>query len=344
VHGDEVKLRQILTNLLGNAVKFTDVGKITLTLDILKNHHCRFSVMDTGKGIPVKAQSRIFEAFRQDEEGYKKGGTGLGLAISLKQLQLMGSDLKLESEPGKGSTFFFTLHLPSAQADVIKQADKKGKIIGLVPGFHVRALVCDDVAENRDVLSQFLSSVGVEILMAENGEEAIEMVRENSPDILLMDIRMPGINGVEASKRIIKEFGKDHLKIILHSASVLDHEQKQYKQIGCHGFITKPFRKQTVLDCVQEALAIEYEYETEETVGDQSDTALDFSKFVLPREIFSRLKEGAELNNITHLEKTLAKICQLDGNGKDLEPHLKEYVIKYDMEGIMKLLEQVTYE
>jgi len=346
VHGDEVKLRQILTNLLGNAVKFTETGGITLTLNIFEDHQYLFSVVDTGEGIPLDAQSKIFEAFRQDEEGHKKGGTGLGLAISLKQLELMDSNLNLESEPGKGSKFFFTLRLQKAHSDVKKQTAQKGKIIGLSPGFYVKALVCDDVAENREVLAQFLSSVGMEILIAENGEEAIEMIRENSPDILLMDIRMPGMGGIEASKRIINEFGQDHVKIILHSASVLEHEQKKYQQIGCHGFILKPFRKQTVLDCVQDALSIEYEYENsgEEVVQEQSRAALDFSQYNLPGEIISRLKEGAELYNITQLEKVLAEICQLDGNGKDLEPHLKECVINYDMEGVMNILEQVTYE
>lgn len=346
VHGDEVKLRQILTNLLGNAVKFTKVGTITLALDMLDDHHYRFSVMDTGNGIPLEAQSKIFEAFRQDEEGHKKGGTGLGLAISREQLQLMDAELKLESKPGIGSKFFFTLPLPPAHTVVKKHTNSDKKVIGLASGHSVKALVCDDVAENREVLSQFLSSVGIEIILAENGEEAIEMVRRNSLDILLMDIRMPGMSGIEASKQIIKEFGKDHVKIILHSASVLEHEREQYKKIGCHGFILKPFRKQTVLDSVQEALSIEYRYETiaEEAVEEISLTSLDFSKFNLPGNIIASLKEGAELCNITQLEKTLAKICQLEGHGKDLEPYLKEYVIKYDMEGIMNILEKVNHE
>jgi PAS domain S-box-containing protein len=346
VRGDETKLRQILTNLLGNAVKFTDTGEITLSLTPQENHQYRFSVADTGKGIPLSAQANIFEAFRQDEEGHKKGGTGLGLAISLKQLELMGSDLKLESEFGKGSNFFFTLHLPKAQSDVRKQIGNKGKIIGLAPGFQVKALVCDDVKENREVLAKFLSSVGVEILSAKNGEEAIEMIRNHPLDILLMDIQMPGMGGIEATKQIIQEFGADHIKIILHSASVLRHEQDEYKKIGCHGFILKPFRKQTVLGCVQDALSIEYKYDNadEEAVMGSSAEALDFSKFNLPGEIISSLKEGAELCNITQLEKALAEICQLDGNGKDLAPHLQEHVIKYDMEGIINILEQVTHE
>jgi len=346
VHGDEVKLRQVLTNLLGNAVKFTDAGKITLGLYLPDNYHYQFSVMDTGKGIPLEAQPKIFEAFRQDDEGHKKGGTGLGLAISLKQLQLMGSDLKLESEPGKGANFYFILRLSPAQADVKKHSNKDKKVIGLAPGFHVKALVCDDIEENREVLWRFLSIGGIEILVAENGKKAVEMARKNLPDIIFMDIRMPVMDGIEASKLIIKEFGRDHMKIIIHSASALENEQEKFKKIGCHGFILKPFRKQTVLDCVQKALSLEYEYETpaEEVVDDQTAAALDFSKFNLPEEIHSRLKEGAELCNITQLEKTLAEICQLEGSGKDLEPHLKEYVLKYDMDGIMNILEQVTCE
>ncbi len=344
VHGDEVKLRQVLTNLLGNAVKFTDVGEVTLALEILDNHQFQFSVMDTGEGIPLEAQDKIFEAFRQDAEGHKKGGTGLGLAISLSQLKLMESDLQLKSTSGEGAKFIFTLHLPPAQTVEKKHANNNKKVVGLAPGHSVKALICDDVAENRQVLSQFLSSVGVEILLAKSGEEAIAMVREDSPDILLMDIRMPGIGGVEARKQIIKEFGKDQIKIILHSASVLEHEQEAYKKIGCHGFILKPFRKQIILDCVQDALSIEYEYENivERAIEDPPLADLDFSKINLPGEIIASLKEGAELGNITQLEKTLAKICQLEGNGKDLEPHLNEYVIKYDMAGIMNILKQVT--
>lgn len=346
VHGDETKLRQILTNLLGNAVKFTDEGEITLSLALQENHQYLFSVADTGRGIALSAQANIFEAFRQDEEGHKKGGTGLGLAISLKQLMLMGSDLKLESEPGKGSNFFFTLHLPNAQTDVIKPVGNEEKIIGLAPGFHVKALVCDDVAENREVLKKFLSSVGMEILVAENAKDAIELIRNHSPDILLMDIQMPGMSGIEASEQIFKEFGKDHIKIILHSASVLEHEQETYKQIGCHGFILKPFRKRTVLDCIQDALYLKYEYENSdaEAISDPSAEALDFSKFNLPGEIISSLKEGAELCNVTQLEKTLAEICQLGGNRKDLAQHLEQFVIKYDMDEIINILEQVTHE
>jgi PAS domain S-box-containing protein len=346
VHGDETKLRQVLTNLLGNSVKFTDAGNITLVIDILGNHDYQFSVMDTGQGISLEAQPKIFDAFRQDEGGHKKGGTGLGLAISRKQLRLMGNDLNLESEPGQGSRFFFTLHLPKAQSDVKKQTASKGKIIGLAPGVHVKALVCDDVAENREVLRKFLSSVGMEILIAENGEQAIETIRNSSPNLLLIDIQMPGMGGIEASKQIIKEFGKDQVKIIFHSASVLEHEQKKYKQIGCHGFILKPFRKQTVLDCVQEALGIEYVYENsdENAVQNPSTVALDFSQYYLPGEIISKLKEGAELYNITQLEKVLREICQLEGTGKDLEPHLKECLIQYDMEGIMNIVKQVTHE
>jgi PAS domain S-box-containing protein len=346
VHGDELKLRQILTNLIGNAVKFTDAGKVTLELNILENNYYQVAVIDTGKGIPRSAQSNIFEAFRQDDEGHKKGGTGLGLAISQKQLQLMDSKLKLESKPGEGSKFSFTLHLPRAQDEVKKPVNNNKKIIGLAKGHSVKALICDDIAENRDVLSKFLSSVGIEILLSESGEQAFEMVTKHSPDILLMDIRMPGMSGVEASKQIIKKFGKDHVKIILHSASVLEDEQETYKKLGCNGFILKPFRKQTVLDSIQEALSIEYEYESsnEEDVKSPSTSNLDFSKYILPKAILSRLKEGADLCNITQLENALAEICQLEGNGKNLEPHLKECVIKYDMEGIANILEQVTYE
>ena len=182
----------------------------------------------------------------------------------------------------------------------------------------MKALVCDDVQENREVLSQFLSSVGIEVLTVSDGQQAIEAIRNNSPDLLLIDIQMPGMSGIEASKLIFKEFGKDQVKIILHSASVLDHEQKNYQQMGCHGFILKPFRKQTVLDCIQKTLGIEYEYENsdENAVQEPSTAAPDFSQYKLPGDIASRLKEGAEHYNITQLEKVLREVCQLEWNRK----------------------------
>ncbi len=174
VHGDEGKLRQVLINLLGNAVKFTESGEVTLrvsreamspqraTLRSLSSIFC-FEVIDTGVGIPPEAQMKIFEPFQQSEEGAKKGGTGLGLTISKRHIELMGGELSLESEVGVGSNFFFTLPLPPAESDVLDQASQYIGVRHLAEGYHVKALIADDTKVNRDVLSRILSDIGVEI-------------------------------------------------------------------------------------------------------------------------------------------------------------------------------------
>ncbi|MZH03538.1 MAG: PAS domain S-box protein, partial [Nitrospinae bacterium] len=171
VRADEVKLRQVLINLLGNAVKFTDSGGIALSIKALENNQYRFDVTDTGNGIPAEEQNKIFEAFQQEEQGAKKGGTGLGLAISKKQLELMGSDLHLESKVNEGSNFHFTLTLPPVDEE--NYTERRGKhrnVLHLKPDCKVKALVVDDIKENRDVLAKLLSGIGTEVLEAENGK------------------------------------------------------------------------------------------------------------------------------------------------------------------------------
>ncbi|MBC8235973.1 carboxypeptidase regulatory-like domain-containing protein, partial [bacterium] len=204
VHGDEGKLRQVLINLLGNAVKFTESGEVTLNVaseadsPLLQGEgpgvRYRFEVRDTGVGIPPEAQEKIFEPFQQSEEGAKKGGTGLGLAISKKQIELMGGELSLESEVGVGSSFFFTLPLspspPRATAtddttsDVIDQSSQYIGVTRLAEGYNIKALIADDTKVNRDVLSRMLTDIGVEVMEAENGQQAVEMFRENQPNIV----------------------------------------------------------------------------------------------------------------------------------------------------------------
>ena len=237
VRGDEGKLRQVLINLLANAVKFTERGGVILKVgqasrlssgtatagDVCdgtatdatesavrdRRDACPtfwFEVIDTGVGIPGDVQADLFKPFHQGAAGIKIGGTGLGLAIAKRLLALMSGQLEFESEAGKGSRFWFTVPLDVVEADgtsnIQPQTAEFERVTRLAKGCVVKALVVDDVRENREVISQMLTSLGCEVVTAESGERAVEVELAARPDIVFMDIRLPGIDGVEATRRI----------------------------------------------------------------------------------------------------------------------------------------------
>nr|MBC8230100.1 response regulator [bacterium] len=340
VHGDEGKLRQVLSNLLGNAVKFTESGEVALRVSEEEPNRFLFEVIDTGAGIPQKDQAAIFKPFQQSEDGAGKGGTGLGLAIAKRYVQLMGGELALESgeeiRRGVGSRFFFTVSLTPATDDVSTDLIYDGQqIIRLADGYQVKALVADDTKENRDVLSKILSDIGVEVIVAENGQEAVEMVRSHQPDIVFMDIRMPVMDGMEATKQILEEFGRDRLKIVAISASALTHQQERYSEVGFDAFIAKPFLSGRIYDCLAKLLHVEYECEADDS------PELDFSEIVIDAELLEKLKEAAEICNITKLTDYLDELESLGTAGERLAKHLRAPVRNYDMETILTILSQI---
>ena len=207
VHSDSVKLRQILVNLIGNAVKFTTSGTITLTINPLENNDYYFEVHDTGAGIPLEKQTSIFKAFQQDEQGIKQGGTGLGLSISKTLLQLLGSDLAMESVPKQGSRFYFTVKLPPAKISKEAANNPYTGVSRLAAGHTVRAILIDDVQANLDALARVLQEVGVKCMNADNGLEGLALIDEFSPDIVFSDYHMQGVDGLEVTRRIRKDHG-----------------------------------------------------------------------------------------------------------------------------------------
>ena len=242
VNGDNTKIKQVLINLLSNAVKFTDSGKVSLIAHAESNHVYRFDVVDTGKGIVKEAQKNIFDPFKQESEGRIKGGTGLGLAIAKRQVQLMDGKLELVSTYEKGAKFSLTLKLLPAKEACITSSQPHREIKQLAPGFHVKALVVDDIKMNREVLASILKEVNIEVLTAENGKEAVDLTREFLPDIVFMDIRMPVMNGLDAMGIIKSEYSSELVKVVAITASVLDNQRKLVVELGADDFISKPFR------------------------------------------------------------------------------------------------------
>jgi signal transduction histidine kinase/CheY-like chemotaxis protein len=333
VRGDANKLRQVLINLLGNAVKFTDQGEVELVMRSGPEDRYCFEVRDTGPGIPPERQERIFEPFEQGEEGFHKGGTGLGLAIARRHVELMGGRLEVDSTPGQGSRFFFSVSLPPAQG----AAPAPRKVLRLKEGFAVEALVVDDVAQNREVLSRLLSAIGVRVRQAASGSQALEEVRRFLPHVVFMDVRMPGMSGIEAMRQLWAEHGREKLRIAAISASVLAHQKQEYLDAGFEAFLDKPFRKEQLYECLAELLGVEYEYEERETLP--AGAAPDWSQARVPQALLDHLREAARVYRVTELEACLDELARLDDQGRQLAEHLRNLSRQYDMKAIADILE-----
>jgi len=338
VHGDENKLRQVLINLLGNAVKFSEHGRVTLRACQGEGSQWMFAVEDTGIGIPPETQTLIFEPFQQGPGARGRGGTGLGLTIARRQVELMGGKLEVRSEPGEGTRFSFALELPSTALRASRESDREVK--GLAAGHKVRALVVDDIRENREVLSLMLSGIGCEIILAENGRQALEAVSASRPDIVFMDVRLPEIDGLEATRRLVRDYVTSGLKIVATSASVLHHERELCLQAGCDEFVAKPFRAERIYGCLQHLLGIEFEYQAHES-GEAPEDALDLGRIALPDELLVRLVMAAELHSATVLKNCLREVEETGSAGRRLAAHLREFLASYDMATIQKIVAQI---
>jgi signal transduction histidine kinase/ligand-binding sensor domain-containing protein/DNA-binding response OmpR family regulator len=341
VRGDEGKLRQVLINLLGNAVKFTDSGEVKLRVKRQAGDSYLFEVVDTGPGIPEGVQERIFEPFTQGAEGKQKGGTGLGLAISRRQIELMGGRLTLESHMGVGSRFYFTINLPASSGALAAPKPAAKTARRLKEGFSVRVLVLDDIRENRDVLSRFLKGLGVEVTVVEKGEDALRELRLRRYDMGFLDIQMPGMTGIDVTRRILADFGSNRPKLVAISASVLTHEQKTYAQIGFDGFVPKPFRFEQICECLEELLGVQFEYETEPSPAESPKSGSRQPEVALSAELLDRLRKAAEGYSVTDFESYLAEVEALGESGRQLAERLRELSRNVRIDEILRILSDV---
>jgi CheY-like chemotaxis protein len=289
-------------------------------------------------GISHQDQAKIFDPFHQGEQSARKGGTGLGLAIAKRYIDLMGRELELESELGRGSRFFFTIPLADAASDTFAEPSQWSEVTQLASGYHVKALIADDNEVNRNVLSKMLADLGVEVIEAEHGQQAVQMFREHQPEIVFMDIRMPFMDGMEAAQKIMEECGKDHFKLVAISASTLKHEQQTYFDAGFDDFISKPFRFERVCECL--ATLLDVEFERGESKKAEAP-AKEISAVSLPEELLSRLRSSAELHKVTELKAHLNEVAELGSEGQQLAQRLRELIRNYDLEAVLKILSEI---
>jgi len=277
VRGDEARLRQILLNLLGNAVKFTEQGSVRLAAS-WRDGTARFEVDDTGPGIPLDEQEALFRPFSQTTTGQRaKEGTGLGLALSRSYARLMGGDITLQSEAGRGCVFTVTAALPAAAPVARETRVKARRVAGLAPGFApCRALVADDTPESLLLLTSLLRAVGFEVAEAADGREAVEQWDAFAPRAVFMDMRMPVLDGLAATREIRgreRKSGRPRCAIVAQSASALDHESSEYLAAGCDDFLPKPYREADVFDSLARVAGLRFSYEDAGAVGTGSPPA-----------------------------------------------------------------------
>ncbi|MCP4699927.1 MAG: response regulator [Gammaproteobacteria bacterium] len=259
VKADETRLRQVLINLLGNAVKFTEQGEVIFSV-CSHGAETRFQIADTGSGIAADELQLIFEPFRQASvQKHKNKGTGLGLAISKRLVLMMGSALNVESAPGAGSTFRFDLSLPSGiGGKLLPDGKKSARLISGFRGKSRRVLVVDDDCTNREVLVNMLLPLGFELFEAADGLEGVEKARTIKPDAIFMDLVMPVTDGYEATRRIRTELADT--VIIAASASAFEQYQQKSQAAGCDDFIAKPINAEQLLDKLKQHLGLEWVY------------------------------------------------------------------------------------
>jgi len=338
VRADDRKLRQILINLLGNSLKFTDRGVISLKVEQSGQRYI-FSVEDTGPGITEEAQKRIFEPFQQAEEGEAKGGTGLGLAITRRHIELMGGSLSLESTPGDGSCFHFELELPPAEGDILLKNGQKEGLCRLAEAYRVRALVVDDVEDNREVLSGLLERVGVEVSMASSGVEALQAIADQLPDIVFMDVRMPVMDGLTAVRQLRERWPAEGIVCVAITASGLLRQRSFYRDAGFDDFIGKPFLFGKICDCIVRHLHVEFVHEPDAGVpAGAKPCAGEPDASQLPDSMRERLLAAARINALTEIETLIGELKGLNPGTKCLAVELEKLLSRYDMDGIIALI------
>jgi CheY-like chemotaxis protein len=245
--GDEARLRQILINLTGNAIKYTEQGEVTLRLATIHNKasHLMIEVADTGTGISPEHQKMIFDPFIQLGENSGVKGTGLGLTITRQFVNMMGGNISLDSTIDKGSVFKIDLPLVEAtESDILNLIPTDtSHVTGLAPDQpDYRILVVEDQYENQLLLAKLLQSAGFQVKVADNGAKGIEIFQDWQPDFIWMDRRMPVMNGLEAMLRIRKLPGGDKVKIVTITASAFTEQRKELLSAGMDDYIRKPYR------------------------------------------------------------------------------------------------------
>lgn len=359
VIGDEIKVRQILMNLLSNAVKFTERGSVSLTVSTVESGKATgdlveisFCVADTGPGIDASEMNDLFTPFVQTKTGKEsKEGTGLGLTISRNFIMLMGGELQVESECGRGTVFAFNIKMKKCSDDTTTISETGKRVVAIETGQPIfRLLIVDDILDNRHLISSMLGPFGFELKDAQNGKEALDIWKEWKPHLIWMDIRMPVMDGYEATK-IIKEFEDAHklptnqrTVVVGVSASTFDEEKETVLESGFDDFVRKPVLENTLFEQMHKHLGLRYVCEETGAKTDQdqmnlkseysSDKILSDLKEI-PLDLLCEIETAAVNLNMNDMKNCIHKI---KGMNIQLAEALKEMADDFRYDEILRFL------
>jgi CheY-like chemotaxis protein len=376
IRADEKRLRQVLINLLSNAVKFTENGQVTFKVGLVTdfvadtneffktdntepsatsvapcNVKLRFQVEDTGMGITREHLQEIFLPFRQVGDRHRQiEGTGLGLAISRQLVQMMGSDINVQSTPGKGSIFWIDLDLVEVDCTSDIASPDRRCIRGFKGGKR-KILVVDDREENRLVLINLLQPLGFEVLEAIDGREGLHKARQFQPDAILMDLVMPVMDGFEATRQIRMSPGLQQTVIIATSASAFDMDRQQSREVGCHDFLPKPIHEAELWERLSLHLKLEWIYEDEDKgtkrLGDKEISYPPISPsphppilLAPPAEEIAALLNLAMMGDLQAIAERAAKLETLDPQLIPFATHLHQLAKGFKARQIREFIKQ----
>lgn len=348
--GDERKLRQILINLVGNALKFTERGSVVVRASapdfaesLAAGEPCRlcFEIEDTGPGIEEAARAKLFRAFSSGSSG-PTSGTGLGLVISRELVRALGGEIHVASTPGRGSTFSFDVRLAIAPDAEPAEVRDKRSVMSIVPGQEpIRILIADDREENRDLLVELLTGVGFEVRSVPNGRDAIEQWEAWQPHLIWMDMRMPVLDGYEATRRIKATPRGQSTVIIALTASAFEQDRQEVLAAGCDDFVRKPLRDTEVFEKIASHLGVRYVYDEgedrpSEPYPPDGDGLSPEVLLALPAPVRERLRHSAESLNPRGCR---AAIAEIPAEHADAAARLGDLVRAYRFDRILSLFD-----
>jgi PAS domain S-box-containing protein len=353
VRVDDKRLRQVLLNLLGNAVKFTDNGRVVLrvqrdhpekssektTMPDVRMVRLRFEIEDTGIGMTNEQAQRIFQPFEQVAEvERRRGGAGLGLAISQQLLGLMDSEIHVRSELGKGSVFGFELDLPIAAGQ--PELPSVHRFAMGYRGSRRKILVVDDVAQSRMMLMDFLTTLGFNVVDAANGRDAIDQAQRTRPDLIVMDIMMPVMDGLEATRRIRSLPGLAHTPVLIASASATSGDESRSLAAGANAFIAKPIDERSLLKALAENLRMEWIYE--EIAEERGSAPLETTDAMTipPQAEMDALHRLALAGNMRGIREHAKYLQGLDSRYAGFVRRLQSLAERYESEALLALVER----
>ena len=348
VRGDETRLRQLLLNLLSNAVKFTPTGKVTFSIGYVRDflneeqdtqetvelenaNKIRFHVADTGIGIPEDKLSEIFLPFQQlNSHQSSQEGTGLGLSISQNIVEQMDSKIYVTSTFGKGSEFWFDIDFPNPESSIesFSSVENNTQKITGYEGAKRKILIVDDLDNNREILVNFLTPLGFEVMEASSGREAIAKTEAYQPDLIILDLIMPEMDGWEVTRILRQQSTFQDLPIIIVSASTLTVDESECYQAGANSFLAKPLNFEQLSKKLQQHLQLEWtiqhdfkqlsrSYETS-----QIKASNDLESIVIPTA--AELKQLLELTMLGDIREVLSQVEGWQENRPQLMPFIQQ--------------------